>query len=79
MVTPNFAHFAPAMMALDHGFHVVIEKPITFTLDEAQQLKKGRRNRPHPGTYTYLFRLPNGQTSPRHGTRGYSVRSVKYG
>jgi predicted dehydrogenase len=40
IVTPNFAHFAPAMMALDKGFHVVIEKPITFTLDEALQLKK---------------------------------------
>ena len=40
IVTPNFAHFAPAMMALDNGFHVVIEKPITFTLDEAKQLKK---------------------------------------
>lgn len=40
IVTPNFAHFAPAMMALDHGFHVVIEKPICFTLDEALQLKK---------------------------------------
>ena len=40
IVTPNFAHFAPAMMALDHGFNVVIEKPITFTLDEARQLKK---------------------------------------
>ena len=40
IVTPNFAHFAPAMMALDHGFHVVIEKPIAFTLDEANQLKK---------------------------------------
>jgi predicted dehydrogenase len=40
IVTPNFAHFAPAMMALDKGFHVVIEKPISFTLDEAKQLKK---------------------------------------
>lgn len=40
IVTPNFAHFAPAMMALDHGFNVVVEKPITFTLDEAKQLKK---------------------------------------
>jgi predicted dehydrogenase len=40
IVTPNFAHFAPAMMALDNGFHVVIEKPITFTIDEARQLKK---------------------------------------
>jgi predicted dehydrogenase len=38
--TPNFAHFAPAMMALDKGFHVVIEKPITVSLDEAKQLKK---------------------------------------
>ncbi len=39
IVTPNFAHFAPAMMALDHGFHVVIEKPIALSLDEAQKLK----------------------------------------
>src|SRR5687768_17540089 len=31
IVTPNFAHFAPAMMALENGFHVVIEKPITLT------------------------------------------------
>jgi len=40
IVTPNFAHFAPAMLALENGINVVIEKPITFTLDEALQLKK---------------------------------------
>jgi predicted dehydrogenase len=40
IVTPNFVHFAPAMMALEHGFHVVIEKPITFTLNEAKQLQQ---------------------------------------
>jgi predicted dehydrogenase len=40
IVTPNFAHFAPAMLAMEKGFHVVIEKPITFTLDEAKQLKE---------------------------------------
>ncbi|HRN72289.1 MAG TPA: Gfo/Idh/MocA family oxidoreductase [Ginsengibacter sp.] len=40
IVTPNFAHFEPAMMALENGFHVVIEKPMTFTLDEAKQLQK---------------------------------------
>lgn len=40
IVTPNFAHFAPAMMALDYGFNVVVEKPITFSLQEAQQLQK---------------------------------------
>jgi predicted dehydrogenase len=39
IVTPNFAHFEPAMMALDKGFNVVIEKPITFSLDQAKQLK----------------------------------------
>ncbi len=40
IVTPNFAHFAPAMLALEKGFHVVIEKPIAFTIEEARQLKK---------------------------------------
>lgn len=40
IVTPNFAHYAPAIMALDHGFNIVIEKPMTFTLEEAKALKK---------------------------------------
>ncbi|HTE25517.1 Gfo/Idh/MocA family protein [Flavitalea sp.] len=40
IVTPNFAHFAPALMALENGFHVVIEKPITLTIEEAKQLKQ---------------------------------------
>jgi predicted dehydrogenase len=39
IVTPNFAHFAPAMLALDKGFHVVLEKPMTLTLDEAKLLQ----------------------------------------
>lgn len=40
IVTPNFVHFDPAMMALDKGFNVVIEKPITFTLEQAKQIKE---------------------------------------
>ncbi len=40
IVTPNFAHFAPAMMALDYGFNVVIEKPMTLTIEEAKQLQQ---------------------------------------
>ena len=39
IVTPNFAHFEPAMMALENGFNVVIDKPITFTLEQAKILK----------------------------------------
>jgi predicted dehydrogenase len=40
IVTPNFAHFAPAMMALENGFNVILEKPMTFTLEEAKDLQK---------------------------------------
>jgi predicted dehydrogenase len=40
IVTPNFAHFAPAKLALEKGFNVVIEKPITFSLEEAKELKR---------------------------------------
>ena len=39
IVTPNFVHFDPAMMALNNGFNVALEKPMTFTLDEAKKLK----------------------------------------
>ena len=28
------------MMALENGFHVVLEKPMTFTLEEALKLKE---------------------------------------
>lgn len=40
IVTPNFLHFAPAIMALEKGFNVVLDKPITFTLEEALKLKE---------------------------------------
>lgn len=40
IVTPNHLHFEPAMLALEKGFHVILDKPITFTLDEAHQLKQ---------------------------------------
>jgi predicted dehydrogenase len=40
IVTPNKWHFEPAMMALERGFHVVLDKPMTFSLEEALKLKK---------------------------------------
>ena len=40
IVTPNHVHFEPAMLALDKGFHVVLDKPMTFSLGEAWQLKE---------------------------------------
>jgi len=38
IVTPNHVHFPPAKMALEHGFHVLSDKPATFDLAEAKAL-----------------------------------------
>jgi predicted dehydrogenase len=40
IVTQNDAHFAPARAFLEAGFHVVCEKPLTFTLREAEELAR---------------------------------------
>ncbi|MBI1341759.1 MAG: gfo/Idh/MocA family oxidoreductase [Terrimonas sp.] len=39
IVTPNHMHFEPAKMALEKGFHVVLDKPMTLTLREAKLLR----------------------------------------
>lgn len=40
IVTPNHVHFEPAKLAMEHGFHVIIDKPMAFSLEEAKELKK---------------------------------------
>ncbi len=40
IVTPNHVHFGPAKMALEHGFHVVCDKPLAFNLEEAHALAR---------------------------------------
>lgn len=39
IVTPNHLHFAPAKMALENGFDVVLDKPVTYSLEEAKELR----------------------------------------
>ena len=39
IVTPNHVHFHPAKLALENGFHVVLDKPMTYSLQEAIELK----------------------------------------
>ena len=39
IVTPNHLHFGPAKMAMEAGFDVVMDKPMTFNLEEAKELK----------------------------------------
>ncbi|WP_230688238.1 Gfo/Idh/MocA family protein [Hymenobacter jeongseonensis] len=40
IVTPNHLHFEPAKLALQSGFHVILDKPMTFSLAEAKQLQQ---------------------------------------
>ncbi|MFD0893572.1 Gfo/Idh/MocA family oxidoreductase [Luteolibacter ambystomatis] len=40
IVTPNHVHFPPAKYALEHGFHVLSDKPATFNLTEAKALQE---------------------------------------
>ena len=40
IVTPNYLHFGPAKLALENGFHVILDKPMTFSLAEAKELEK---------------------------------------
>jgi predicted dehydrogenase len=39
ITTPNATHFEIAMAALEHGFHVVCEKPMTLNLEQALILR----------------------------------------
>ncbi len=40
IVTPNDSHFKIALMALNTGFHVVCDKPMTTTLSDARKLER---------------------------------------
>lgn len=40
IVTPNHLHFPVAKAALEAGFHVLSDKPATFTLEEAVELEQ---------------------------------------
>lgn len=40
IVTPNHLHFAPTKLALENGFDVILDKPMTFSLAEAKELQE---------------------------------------
>lgn len=41
--TPNFLHFPMVKKLLDNGFHVICEKPMTTTLEEAKILQEAHK------------------------------------
>ena len=55
VLTPNYLHFENAKLLLENGFHVICEKPLTRSLEEAQELAsiKNMSNRVFAVTYTY--------------------------
>lgn len=55
IVTPNDLHFDPAKRCLENGFHIVVDKPMCYSLDEAKQLRDvvARTRRLLAVTYTY--------------------------
>lgn len=55
IVTPNYLHVPQAKMALDHGFHVICDKPLSASLEEAIELQKlaSEKDLKFAVTYTY--------------------------
>ncbi|CAN5916531.1 Gfo/Idh/MocA family oxidoreductase [soil metagenome] len=55
IVTPNHMHFPPAKAALEAGFHVLSDKPATFTLEEAKALTEivGKTGKLYGLTHNY--------------------------
>lgn len=47
---PDHIHFPIAMMALKHGKHIYVEKPITRTFQEAELLMEAARQNPNVAT-----------------------------
>ncbi len=43
VLTPNFLHFPMALKLLENGFHVICEKPMTTSLEEAKILQKAHK------------------------------------
>jgi predicted dehydrogenase len=39
IVTPNHMHASPAMLAMEMGFHVIVDKPLAFSLSEAREME----------------------------------------
>ncbi len=55
ITTPNHAHFAPAMACVEAGLPVMCEKPITFTLEEAETLAKAAKDNDVPFVLAHTY------------------------
>ena len=55
ILTPNFLHFPMAKKLLENGFHIICEKPLTTTLEEAKELYTILREKKTVFAVTYTY------------------------
>jgi len=79
IVTPNHQHFPPAKLCLEAGFNVVLDKPATFNLAEAKQLRaivrKSKKVFVLTHNYTGNVMVKQARELVRNGTVG-DIRKV---
>ena len=89
IATPHALHLADALLAFEHGKHVLCEKPLTIAVGEAEQMVAAARERGlflmeamwtacHPGVRALRRRLAAGEFgTPRHvhAELGFVVRA----
>jgi predicted dehydrogenase len=55
ILTPNFLHFPMAKQLLENNFHVICEKPLTTTYEEAKILEEAYKNSNSIFAVTYTY------------------------
>ena len=55
IVTPNHLHAAPAIMALEHGFAVICDKPLCLSTREALEIKEAVKKSGLPFALTHTY------------------------
>ena len=67
LVTPNHMHYGPAKRFLEAGINVVCDKPVTLTLEEAQDLKNIVARTRKVFVVTQLLGQRHGEAGARRG------------
>lgn len=74
VVTPNYAHYDAAKAFLLQGIHVVCDKPLTFTVEEGEELAKLAQDKGLLFCVTYAYSqcatLKQAQMMIKHGEIG---------
>ncbi len=55
IVTPNHVHAEPALLAMEHGFPVIIDKPLCFDVEEANAIQKKVKESGLPFALTHTY------------------------